>query len=399
MNKKIDLLIHIITFINILLIGSDIFSFEIIGVTVRYVQISLVLGFLFLLFKRKKDVKIPKILIIYLIVMFITSIFAINIKLGIIYYFSILYNSIFVFLYFKEYVNEYKITSFTKLFRYSCYVISILMLFVFILEKFGIEILGYGYYLGVYRISLWFFEPSYLSTYLSIWYSLSLYYLVITKDRSYLKDVGLAIISFILSTATTGFIAIILAFIIILFLSINKLKIKQYLYMLLGVLLSCFTLIVIFPDVFNVFFLRLFEGIKEASGDRIIRYSETIGVFLKYPILGIGTGCYGYYFNQANLVPTNVFLEMLACLGIVGTTMFIYFIFLPIIKSIKSKDDDYKAYCFSLLIFFIILQANQNYLRLYMFMIMGVVYGITGEGSGSNGKCNNTGLQFFKNNY
>ena len=51
------------------------------------------------------------------------------------------------------------------------------------------------------------------------------------------------------------------------------------------------------------------------------------------------------------------------------------------------------------IIFFIILQANQNYLRLYMFMIMGVVYGITGEGSGSNGKCNNTGLQFFKNNY
>ena len=45
------------TFINILLIGSDIFSFEIIGVTVRYVQISLVLGFLFLLFKRKKDIK------------------------------------------------------------------------------------------------------------------------------------------------------------------------------------------------------------------------------------------------------------------------------------------------------------------------------------------------------
>lgn len=390
MNKKLDLAIQIITFINVLFIGSDIFSFEIIGVTVRYVQITLVIGLLLIMIKRKLNIKITKILIAYLVVMFITSILAINIKLGIIYYLSILYNSIFIFLYFKEFIKEYGISRFTKLFRYSCYVIAILMIFVFILQKFGIEIFDYGYHLGVYRISLWFFEPSYLSTYLSIWYSLSLYYLIIEKDRSYIKDIVLSIVSFVLSTATTGFIAMIFAFGCILLLSINKLKLKHYLYILVGIVISLLVLVVMFNNVFEVFFLRIFEGISEASGDRIKRYGETIGVFLKYPIFGIGTGCYGYYFNQTNLVPTNVFLEMLACLGIVGTTMFMYFIFNPIIKSIKTTNINLKAYCFSLLIFFIILQANQNYLRLYMFMILGVVYGIYEEGSDSNGEYYNT---------
>ena len=54
--KKYDLLIHVITFVNILLIGSDIFSFEFIGVTIRYVQMSLLLGSLLVFMKRKKDI-------------------------------------------------------------------------------------------------------------------------------------------------------------------------------------------------------------------------------------------------------------------------------------------------------------------------------------------------------
>jgi hypothetical protein len=56
------------------------------------------------------------------------------------------------------------------------------------------------------------------------------------------------------------------------------------------------------------------------------------------------------------------------------------------------KNIDLKAYSFSLVIFFIVLQANQNYLRLYMFMIIGVVYGIFEEGR-KNDKCDYSGLQ------
>lgn len=395
MNKKLDTAIHVITFINILFIGSDIFSFEIIGVTVRYIQIGLLLGFLLLAIKRKRNIKIPKILILYLLIMFITSILAVNIKLGIIYYLSIIYNSIFVFLYFKEYIREYKINNFTKLFRLSCYGIAVLMIIVFGLEKFGIEILSYGYYLGVYRINLWFYEPSYLSTYLSIWYSLALYYLIVKGDKGYIKDIVFSILSFILSTATTGFIAIIVSFGFVVLMVIRKLKVKHYLIMGLTLIATILLVLLVFPNVFDVFFLRLFEGISQASGDRIKRYSETVNVFLENPIFGIGTGCYGYYLNQAGLVPTNVLLEMLASLGIVGTTMFLYFIFMPVVKAYKSNNIDYKAYSYSLIIFFIILQANQNYLRLYMFMIMGVVYGLYEEGSDFDGKCSNPGLQLF----
>ena len=133
MNKKLDTLIHIITFINVLFIGSDIFSFEFIGVTIRYVQISLIIGFLLLIYKRKDKIFISKILFIYLFIMLITSLLAINIKVGIIYYLSILYNFIFVFLYFKEYIKEYKIKEFTNIFRYTCYIISFLMVVISIL--------------------------------------------------------------------------------------------------------------------------------------------------------------------------------------------------------------------------------------------------------------------------
>ena len=273
------------------------------------------------------------------------------------------------------------------------------MIIVSILQKFGIEIFDYGYYLGVYRINLWFYEPSYLSTYLAIWFSYSLYLLIIKGDRTYIKDIILSITSFILSTATTGFIAMIISFGFIMLLSLRKIKLKQYIYIASSILITLIVIILFFPNVFDVFFLRLFEGIIEASGDRIKRYSETFNVFLSKPIFGIGSGCYGYYFNNPKLVPTNVFLEMLACLGIVGTIMFIYFIFMPVIKLYKSKDIDYRAYSFALFIFFIVLQANQNYLRLYMFMIMGVVYACYEEGSGMCGKRNNTGLQLFYDGY
>ena len=86
---------------------------------------------------------------------------------------------------------------------------------------------------------------------------------------------------------------------------------------------------------------------------------------------------------------------MLACLGVVGTVVFLLFMFYPLVKSYKLNNDDLKAYNFSLVIFFIILQANQNYLRLYMFMIIGVVYGIYEEGDDEYGKYNNTSFQLF----
>lgn len=89
---------------------------------------------------------------------------------------------------------------------------------------------SYGYYLGVVRFKLWFYEPSYMATYIIFWFSLSLYMFLIGKENSYIKDLVFSTIMLIFSTSTSGYIGMAISLFIIYMLwllkgfSINKLS-------------------------------------------------------------------------------------------------------------------------------------------------------------------------------
>ena len=142
--------------------------------------------------------------------------------------------------------------------------------------------------------------------------------------------------------------------------------------------------VIIFNNIFEVFVKRLFvNSLDSSSGGRITQWKETFIVFKENPLFGIGGGNYGSYLGmENNYVPSNVTLELMAVHGIFSTIAFYGLtvsLFIRGIKVYKCSRGKYKtliAYCVALVIFTIVLQFNKGYLRLYHWMIFGVLDGM-----------------------
>lgn len=383
----LDLFIHVFCFFSVLLIGADKWGID-IGVNLRIDQFILIV-FGVLLFIRKDLIITQNIPLFFFVVFsFISFIFSLNKILGVAYLFSIIYNVIFLFVLFDSYVRRYGLFKFIKIFRLTMYAQFLILLCQFALKvvfNFEFSFLpAYGEYMGIPRFNLWFYEPSYLATYLSFWYVIAFYMLLIKKDTTYLLDLGLSGIMIVISTATTGFIALALGFIIVFFIWISKGVNKRTLIFIVSMTVIVIVACIVFKDILAVFVGRLFGGdLDGASGGRIGGYIESLKVWLDKPLFGVGPGNYGEYFGQDNsYVPSNVTLELLATLGLPSTICFYALTFSLIIKvrNINKEKNDYLsnllyACALGLLVFTVVLQINQGYLRLYHWMIFGVLSG------------------------
>jgi O-antigen ligase len=188
----------------------------------------------------------------------------------------------------------------------------------------------------------------------------------------------------VISTATTGFIALALGFIIVFFIWISKGINKRTLIFIASMTVIVIVACIVFKDILAVFVGRLFGGdLDGASGGRIGGYIESLKVWLDKPLFGVGPGNYGEYFGQDNsYVPSNVTLELLATVGLPATICFYALTFSLIVKArkINKEINDYLsnllyACALGLLVFTVVLQINQGYLRLYHWMIFGVLSG------------------------
>ncbi|WP_291943902.1 O-antigen ligase family protein [Cetobacterium sp.] len=231
-------------------------------------------------------------------------------------------------------------------------------------------------YKGIFRPSLWFYEPSYLATYFSFYIGISL--VRYTFNKRYKKDLLFSWFCTALTTSSTGFISIGISmfFLVLLQNSLYK-KIKTFLLVLVsGVLLFIIVAIIKF-DILKIFLGRLFtEGIKTSSGVRVLGMIEALEVFKKFFILGIGANSYENYHITGSPV-TNVTLEILTNLGIIGFFCFGYF-FYYLYSIYKNKYSvEIKMMWISFLLFLIVLQANQNYMRLYMWVHIGIFIGMS----------------------
>mgnify|MGYP002624199591 CR=1 FL=1 len=378
-----EIMIDVFMFLSTLFIGADVFGVN-IGVNLRLDQLFLVLAAFFMMLENKYRFTKNKWVITFLFVTFVSTIFAFNFARGVLFYFSIVYNFIFVFCLYESYVRYYGLKTFINLFRKTMYIQFIVVIIQSLLKiVFNVDLPfmpSYGNYMGIERFCLWFYEPSYFATYVSIWFSISLYMYLVAKKRNYFKDSIMAFAMIFISTSTSGFIAVILSSLIILFVWLKK----DFTFKKIVVLLLIVSLTIIFMNVFknvyDVFIARLFEGnLDAASGGRIQRWVETYNVFCKNVLFGVGPGNYGLYLNQeAGYVPSNVTLELLATVGLFSTILFyaINFSCIFIIFSKKYKNVLLiKAVCIALFVFVLILQINQGYLRLYHWMFLGVIQG------------------------
>ena len=385
---SIDLFIDIFFFLSVLLIGADRWGVELLGVNLRLDQLFLCVFTVLMMIKGAYRFTQNIWIFAFLFFSLISSLLAVSIARGILYYFSILYNVVFVFYSFASYVRTFGLKKFLRLFRITCYVQCVLLTVQFLLKVlFGYEfpfLPDYGEYNGILRFQLWFYEPSYLATYLSFWFALSLYMLMIAGKKSYIADVIAALLMFVISTSSSGFIAIALSFAIIYVIWLLKgiTRKKLLLLFLIAALVVAFRLI--FSHLYNTFIERLFSGsLNTASGGRIEGWRETFQVFLENPFFGVGPGNYGLYLGKGNdYVPTNVTLDALSTLGIFGFVSWAGITVSLVIEAIrrskgtKSEEKGMLLACvFGLLIFTVILQINQGYLRLYHWMFFGALWG------------------------
>lgn len=386
-SSTMDLVIHAFCFISVLLIGADIWGLD-VGVNLRYDQVFLGILTILLVINQKYRFTWNPWIALFLVASFVSTLFAVSIVRGAMFYFSIVYNVVFLFYAFESYVRAYGLRKFISIFRATMYVQFIIMALQVLLKLgLGFEfsfLPSYGEHMGVPRFSLWFYEPSYLVTYLCFWFALSLYMFLIEGKKRYLKDILMALVMFLMATSTTGFLGIALSCAVIYVIWIVKgFTAKKLIFpciVLLGFLVFRFG----FSSIYEVFFARLFnQSLDSASGGRISAWLETWQVFIKNPLFGVGPGNYGLYLGKdAGTVPSNVTLELMSTVGIFATIAF-YGLTISLCvrskrlyRSVKSKNSALLVACaVGLIIFTIILQANQGYLRLYHWLFFGIMSG------------------------
>lgn len=391
-DKKInlDLFIHFFAFFSVLLIGADRWGVDIAGLNIRIDQFFILIFAILLFLKKDTTLHFNKTLLGFLAFSLLSVIFAFNKIRSVAFYCSIMYNTVFLFLGFYNYVKIYGIKTFIKLFRATCYVSAIIFLAQVIAGVFFDYELpflpNYGVFNGAHRFSLWFYEPSYFATYLMFWLTISFVMLFFSKDFSYLIDLILVLGMLVLSTSSSGFIGIAASFAIVyLIWLIQGISLKK-----LAFLLAPFALLLIIritlPATYNSFILRIFnQDLDSASGGRITAWKETFEVFKDNILLGVGPGNYGLYLGLGTgKVPSNVTLDLLATVGIFASFFFIWLnlslIVKCVIKFIKNKKDYESILALAcglgLFVFLIVLQFNQGYLRLYHWLFLGVTEGV-----------------------
>ncbi|EPB8145903.1 O-antigen ligase family protein [Clostridium perfringens] len=383
--KKILTSTDYLIFLNMLLIGSDIFSFRILGSTIRVVQFLLLLTSFFLVLKNKYRVTNVFSMILFIIVNMISTMISYDKMSSLLYVLWTIFNYLFVFCLFYSWARERENEFIYNLWRKTFLLQGFFIIIQFALELVGIKILNSQNYFGIPRPALWFYEPSYLATYFIIFFVISFYMFINTEEKIYRNDTILSIIFLVFITSSTGFIGIFIGFLIcILFTKQKILKKSKNIFKAVIIIIICSIVTYkLYPKIFDVFIGRLFnEGLIISSGNRMIGWKEAFNVFKENMLLGVGPDSYQTYTGSL-IPPTNVTLEMLSYIGLIGLITFIIFIVSVIRTSFKkTRKIDInnlmfsKAIFISFLVFLIVLQFNQNYLRLYMWMQLGIIAGL-----------------------
>lgn len=382
-----ETLIHFFCFLSVLFIGADLIGVN-IGVNLRLDQVFLVILCFLLIINNQFEIFRNIWIFLFAILSLISTILSFNITRGVVFYFSIIYNIIFIYFTFANYIRYYGLIHFFGIFRKTCYIQCVIFFLQYVLMLvFHYEfpfLPNYGYYHGIPRFRLWFYEPSFLANYMIFWFVISCYMFLIGKKTNYLLDVVLCLFLLILSTSTTGVIGIVFSLAIIYLLWLKQgITTEKILFLFLVVIIGAL-LCLIFKDIFDVFIGRLFNSsLNAASGGRIEHWAETFHVFCDKPAFGVGPGNYGLYLGyDAGYVPSNVTLELMATLGIFATIAFlgltiqlVYDSFKTARKMNSTEGNLLFACALGLIIFFIILQVNQGYLRLYHWMFFGILQG------------------------
>lgn len=105
MRLSLDVFIHLFCFISLLLIGADRWGIELLGVNFRVDQLFLCAFALLLVVKKAYRFTFNGWIAAFLFLSLISTLFAVSIMRGILFYCSIVYNVLFLFYALASYVK------------------------------------------------------------------------------------------------------------------------------------------------------------------------------------------------------------------------------------------------------------------------------------------------------
>ena len=368
-------MMNILMLLYILLSGADIFSFKVFGNTIRIAQILAILLTIVFVFNKKYKIE-KNFLKRYFLLIFIHGIslfYSYSLKKSTEYFLYIIFNLIFSINLIYSWCLLNRNKKLIYIYMWSFRIVGILEVIQFILGSYNIYFFQYQIYMKIFRPALWFYEPSYLATFFSLYYMSALIF-YIKKIKIYRKDLILSIIFISITTSSTGYITLVVG-IILLIVFYRMEAIKKIFIIFIGIFFSMIILLLTNKDIILMFIGRLFRyGIANSSGERMNINLETLDIIKNNFLFGIGSNSFEKYTGYS---PMNVTLEIVATLGIIGILcFFITYLYLQKKYNLNKKDIYVQALFYSFILFILILQANQNYMRLYMWNHIALYLGI-----------------------
>jgi O-antigen ligase len=248
-----------------------------------------------------------------------------------------------------------------------------------------------------------FYEPSYLVIAL-IPFFVNLFYSYSTAAKkitlNYILDwvLFLAIIYY-----TKSATALIIVSIIMLSLVFNKFKFANLIKLAISLVILYYavtlyakyssdllgvTLKDILENISN--FFNLVTYLTGRAGNRFPRLDLAWDVFMSHPLFGVGIGAYESYIsnintysyfefeNINNLPAVNIYIEFLATVGIVGAIPLILFFLKDTIKIFKVDRNSIQFVALiSLIVMLLDLNMEANYLRPYLWCLLGICAGVS----------------------
>jgi len=317
--------------------------------------------------------------------------------------------SIVLIVLFSTMIN--KLESFNRLF--GLYIFSFTLLALFGLFQFLLGLVGINIYIrqwwidGVLpRINGFSYEPSYYGSYLIIGWSILLYLYIKNKIffSQYKYSFLIISVAIILSSSRMAILMMLIGFLYLILVSIcrslytYKIRKRDFKLFIVFVLIIASVGAFIYNNIETVKFLfsglGIFATSNHSSEERINEALDTFEVFLNSPFIGYSLGGVSpaiaklkgviiySQIDAKNFEGMNIFLEVLAASGLVGFIFFMLFFIVLYYKAFKTMKQlrniasmQYTmigSLSFALFIELFILSMNQNILRPYLWVLIGM---------------------------
>lgn len=364
----------IFIFLLIFLSGCDLIGVSFFGANIRLLYVFSFMVFIY----NFRFIDVSKKSSFFLLIWFLLSSFSLfnsfNVAKGVFSLLWMLLNYLFLISLIVSIVKRFFITR-NMLYGLVLYVYRVQLIIGFLLVLFGVN----------ERVQAFYYEPSYMSISLSIYVSIVFHEFLLNEIRYF--DIAL-ILLFLIMSFSANFIIVVLLFMGLFFVRFYS---SKYLLVLIFIALLGYFYVEFVDDINTTVLRGVLNGSADISdvlnrgGNRLSRFLSARDVFISNPWFGVGLSSYedfslihgitDYshgvdYLSAVGLPPVNIYIEVLATIGIIGFSGFasfwLYYVRLAILNM-------WSPFSSAFLVMLLVLNLESNFLRPYLWLSVGLL--------------------------